>query len=110
MTAPTTAATVPVIEDLSAYVIAGRMKARPSPESETAARPRAQGLDDGVQAEQIGFRWVFLSERWNLKEAGALLGGIAARTTRIGVGTGVIPPAARHPLHAAGFANGARHA
>ncbi|MEZ0365801.1 TIGR03857 family LLM class F420-dependent oxidoreductase [Mycobacterium sp. pUA109] len=106
MTAPTTAAaTAPVIEDLSAYVIAGRVKARPSPESETAARTPAQGVDDGVQAEQIGFRRVFLSERWNLKEAGALLGGIAARTTRIGVGTGVIPPAARHPLHAAGFAS-----
>lgn len=96
---------VPVIDDLSAYVIAGRVRARPSPESETAARTPAQGVDDGVVAEQVGFRRVFLSERWNLKEAGALLGGIAARTSRIGVGTGVIPPAARHPMHAAGFAS-----
>lgn len=94
-----------VIDDLSAFVIAGRVKARPSPKSETAARTPAQGVDDGVEAERIGFHRVFLSERWNLKEAGALLGGIAARTSRIGVGTGVIPPAARHPLHAAGFAS-----
>ena len=93
------------IDDLSAYVIAGRVKVQPSPVSETAARTPAQGVDDGVVAERIGFRRVFLSERWNLKEAGALLGRIAARTTRIGVGAGVIPPAPRHPMHAAGFAS-----
>lgn len=98
-------ALAPVIDDLSAYVIAGRVKARPSTASETAARTPRQGVQDGVEAEKIGFHRVFLSERWNLKEAGALLGGIAARTTRVGVGTGVIPPAARHPLHAAGFAS-----
>jgi 5,10-methylenetetrahydromethanopterin reductase len=92
---------LPVIEDLSAFIIAGRVKARPSAVSETAGRTPAQGVQDGVDAEAIGFRRIFLSERWNLKEAGILLGAVAARTSRIEVCTGVIPPAARHPMHAA---------
>lgn len=91
----------PVIGDLSAFVIAGRVKAHPSGANETAARTPAQGIQDGVDAEAIGFRRVFLSERWNLKEAGIILGAIAARTSRIELCTGVVPPAARHPLHAA---------
>lgn len=93
-----------MIDDLSAFVISGRVTPQPSQTSETAARTPRQGVEDGVEAEAIGFRRVFLSERWNLKEAGALLGGIGARTTHIGLGTGVIPPTARHPLHAAAFA------
>jgi len=89
------------ITDLSAYIIAGRVKAHPSPDSETAARTPALGIDDGVEAERIGFRRIFLSERWNLKEAGALLGGVGARTSRIGLATGILTAASRHPLHAA---------
>jgi 5,10-methylenetetrahydromethanopterin reductase len=94
-----------MIADLSTYVIAGRVRPHPSPGSETAARTPAQGVRDGARAEEIGFRRVFLSERWNLKEAGAILGGIGALTERIGLGTGVIPPTARHPLHAAALAS-----
>lgn len=90
-----------MFDDLSAFIIAGRVRATPMPGSETAVRTPAQGIDDAVEAERLGFRRVFLSERWNLKEAGALLGGAGARTSRIGLGTGVVPPAARHPLHAA---------
>ena len=89
------------IDDLSATIIAGRVKAHSSPDSETAARTPALGIDDGVEAERIGFRRIFLSERWNLKEAGALLGGVGARTSRIGLATGILTAAARHPLHAA---------
>lgn len=89
------------IEDLSAFIIAGRVKARPSTESETAARTPAQGVQDAVEAERIGFRRVFLSERWNLKEAGVILGAAGALTSRIGLGTGVLFPGSRHPLHAA---------
>jgi 5,10-methylenetetrahydromethanopterin reductase len=92
---------VAVIDDLSAFIIAGRVKAQPGAGSETAARTPAQGIEDAVEAERLGFRRVFVSERWNLKEAGALLGAAGARTSRIGLGTGVLPPAARHPLHAA---------
>jgi probable F420-dependent oxidoreductase len=92
-----------VIEDLSAYIISGRVRARPGDGPETAARTPRQGVRDGVDAEELGFRRVFLSERWNLKEAGALLGGVGARTSTIGLATGVIPPSGRHPLHAAAF-------
>jgi 5,10-methylenetetrahydromethanopterin reductase len=90
-----------VIDDLSGFVIAGRVTAEPGSANDTAARTPAQGIEDGVDAERIGFRRVFLSERWNLKEAGIILGAIAARTTRIDVCTGVLTPAARHPMHAA---------
>jgi alkanesulfonate monooxygenase SsuD/methylene tetrahydromethanopterin reductase-like flavin-dependent oxidoreductase (luciferase family) len=46
---------------------------------------------------------VFLAERWNLKEAGVLLGAIGARTSRVELGTGLIAAEAMHPLHAAGL-------
>lgn len=93
----------PVVEDVSAFVIAGRVRAQPSSESETAGRTPGQGIEDGVEAERLGFRRVFLAERWNLKEAAVILSGIAARTSRLEVGTGVIPLASRHPLHTAAF-------
>lgn len=102
---PAVRADAVVIEDLSAFIIAGRVKPRPGTGPETSARTPRQGVQDGVDAEAIGFRRVWLSERWNLKEAGALLGGVGARTERIGLATGVIPPTARHPLHAAALAS-----
>lgn len=89
------------IDDLSAFIIAGRVKAQASPDSETAARTPAQGIEDAIEAERIGFRRVFVSERWNLKEAGLLLAAAGARTSRIDLATGVLTPASRHPLHAA---------
>ena len=52
-----------MIDDLSAYVIAGRVRAHASDELETAARTPAQGIEDAVEAERIGFRRIFLSER-----------------------------------------------
>lgn len=75
-----------MIDDLSAFLLTGRTKTP------------AQALTDGVEAERLGLRRVFLSERYDLKEAGALLGGVAARTTRIHVGTGVVITGSRHPL------------
>jgi probable F420-dependent oxidoreductase len=92
-----------VVPDLSAYLIAGRVVSElpDGARSETAARTPAQGLRDAVDAERIGFRRAFLSERYNLKEAGAFLGGAAALTTRLELGTGVITPWSRHPLLAA---------
>lgn len=91
--------------DLGAYVIAGRVVSE-LPEvlaNETAARTVRQGIDDGVEAEKLGFANVYLSERWNLKEAGVVLGAIGARTERIGLGTGLVSPARRHVLHMAAF-------
>jgi 5,10-methylenetetrahydromethanopterin reductase len=93
------------VKDLSAYLIAGRVVSDLPEEyiNETAARTVAQGIDDGVAAEQLGFANVFLSERWNLKEAGVVLGAVGARTARVGLGTGLVSPARRHVLHMAAF-------
>lgn len=88
----------PVVEDLSTYVVSGQVVSQPRESPyETAYRTSAQGVDDGVLAERLGFRRVFLSERWNLKEFGSFLGGVAARTSRVDVATGVISPWTRHP-------------
>ncbi|HEY4410465.1 MAG TPA: LLM class flavin-dependent oxidoreductase, partial [Acidimicrobiia bacterium] len=93
------------LPDLSAYIIGGRVVPRaPSGGRESDARTPAQGVEDGVDAERIGFRRVFLSERWNLKEAAVILGAVAARTERIDIASGIITTAARHPLHMAGMA------
>src|SRR5262249_30568893 len=94
-----------VLDDLSAYVIGGRVSlACDDGGYESDCRTPAQGILDGIEAERIGFRRVFLSERWNLKEAGVILGAIAARTHRIDIASGIITTPARHPLHMAGMA------
>ena len=105
LTAPSATTPRAVLSDLSAYLIGGRVvpEGRPG-RYETDARTPAQGVQDGVDAERIGFRRVFLSERWNLKEAAVILSAVAARTERIEVASGIITTAARHPLHMAGMA------
>ncbi|OHV05224.1 hypothetical protein C1Y40_04476 [Mycobacterium talmoniae] len=45
-----------------------------------------------------------MSERFDLKEAGALLGGVLARTSRLEAGTGIAAAGARSPLMAAAMA------
>jgi 5,10-methylenetetrahydromethanopterin reductase len=106
LTAPSATTPRAALSDLSAYVIGGRVvpEVRPGGRYETDARTPAQGVEDGVDAERIGFRRVFLSERWNLKEAAVILSAVAARTERIEVASGIITTAARHPLHMAGMA------
>ena len=76
----------PVVGDLSLYVRGGRLHSS-----------RAV-IDDAVEAEQLGLCRVWLSERYDLKEAGALLGGMGAVTSRIGPR----PPAAAAPARASG--------
>ncbi len=86
----------PVVEDMSAFIIAGAVSADPDRfERETEGRTPAQGLQDGVDAEQLGFRRVWLSERWDIKQADVILSGIAARTHRLELCTGVIAPTTR---------------
>ena len=77
-----------VVGDLSAWIIAGCVT------SESVRN----GLRDAVEAERLGFRSVYMSERYNLKEAGTVLGGVGALTSRIGIATGVIAARSRHPL------------
>ncbi|MGH3376372.1 MAG: TIGR03857 family LLM class F420-dependent oxidoreductase [Actinoallomurus sp.] len=105
MTRDTLTPAAAVLPDLSAYIIGGRVVPKaPAGGRESDARTPAQGVQDGVDAEKIGFRRVFLSERWNLKEAAVILSAVAGRTERIDVASGIITTAARHPLHMAGMA------
>jgi len=76
-------ALAPVVEDLSLYVQGGRI-------SNSAAV-----IDDAVEGERLGLRRIWLSERYDLKEAGVLLGGMAARTSRLELGTAALFPRSR---------------
>lgn len=76
----------PVIDDLGAFLVTGRV------------RDPAVVLQDAADAERLGLRRIWISERYDLKEAGALLGGVLGRTTRLEAGTGVIAAGSRHPL------------
>jgi probable F420-dependent oxidoreductase len=97
LTAPPGSTLAPVAEDMSAYVIAGAVTSeQESSQWETVSRTPAQGIDDGVEAERLGFRRVWLSERIDIKNADVILSGIGARTSRIELGTGVIDPTTRH--------------
>jgi probable F420-dependent oxidoreductase len=82
----------PQVDDMSIFVIAGR-----------TWDPR-NAIVEGDDAERLGFRRVWLSERYDLKEAGAILGGIAARTSRLGVATGIVATGSRPPLMSASLA------
>jgi 5,10-methylenetetrahydromethanopterin reductase len=75
-----------VVDDMSAYIQGGRVKSS------------AAAIDDAVEGERLGLRRVWLSERYDLKEAGALLGGMAARTSRLGLGTAALFPGSRPPI------------
>ena len=83
---PTTDGLAPVVSDLSLYVRGGRL------------RTSADVVPDAVEAERLGLRRLWLSERYDLKEGGALLGGMAARTTRLELGTAALFPGSRNPL------------
>lgn len=55
-------------------------------------------LAECLRAEELGLGAIFLSERFNLKDAGVLAGAAAAATSRIGIGTAATNPNTRHPL------------
>ncbi len=76
----------PVVDDLSLYVRGGRVHSS------------AEVITDAVEAERLGLRRLWLSERYDLKEAGVLLGGMAARTTRLELGTSALFPGSRPPI------------
>ncbi|MCK9248880.1 MAG: TIGR03857 family LLM class F420-dependent oxidoreductase [Solirubrobacteraceae bacterium] len=95
----------PLCDDLGAYLVAGRVASHPpaSPRNETDVRTVRDGIRDGAEAEALGFRTVYFSERWNLKEAAVVLGAVGATTERVGLATGLVSPARRHVLHMAAF-------
>ena len=76
----------PVVPDLGAYLAGGRVW------------DSSEVIRQAVDAERLGLRRVWLSERYDLKEAGVLLGGMAARTTRLEMGTAALIPSSRPPI------------
>jgi probable F420-dependent oxidoreductase len=92
----------PVVSDMSTYLIGGRVRSAP-PEDPRLGRSVRQGVLDGVIAEQLGFRRVFLSERHDIKEAGVILGGVGALTSRLEIGTGAVSVTSREPRMMAAF-------
>lgn len=55
-------------------------------------------LDEVRLAERLGIGSVFLSERFNVKDAGVMAGAVAAATERIGIATAATNHNTRHPL------------
>lgn len=55
-------------------------------------------LDEVRYTEGLGLGSVFLSERFNVKDAGVLAGAAAAATTRLGIATAATNHNTRHPL------------
>src|SRR3981081_702828 len=82
----------PLVEDMSIWIIPGRTK------------EPGQAITQGIEAERLGVNRGFLSERFDLKDAGALLGGVLARTTRLHAATGIAAAGARSPLMTASMA------
>lgn len=76
----------PLVDDLSLYVAGGRVHSS------------AAVIEGAVAAERLGLRRVWLSERYDLKEAGVLLGGMAALTSRLELGTAALIPSTRPPM------------
>lgn len=55
-------------------------------------------LDEVRLGEQVGLGSVFLSERFNVKDAGAMAGAAVAASSALGVGTAATNHSTRHPL------------
>jgi probable F420-dependent oxidoreductase len=81
-----------VYDELGFYVLGGQP---------TDARV---GLDEVRQAEEMGLGTAFISERYNLKEVGALSGAVGAVTERIRIHVAATNHNTRHPLVTAGLA------
>jgi probable F420-dependent oxidoreductase len=82
-----------VAERLGTYLLPGRV-----------VEP-TRGPTDAAAAERGGLGSVWLSDRWDQKEAGAMLGAIAAATAKVRIATGITHPSTRHPLVLAGMAS-----
>jgi probable F420-dependent oxidoreductase len=83
---------VSVVDDLGCYILPGK------------ATDSAEGVRQAVEAERIGLGAVWASERWEVKESGALLGAVAQATSRIRFITGTTHFCTRHPMVLAGMA------
>jgi len=71
-----------------------------------AGQPRspAELLDEVRQGEAMGLGSVFISERFNIKEAATLSGAAAAVSTEMGIATAATNQNTRHPIVTAAYA------
>jgi 5,10-methylenetetrahydromethanopterin reductase len=61
------------------------------------------GLDQAREAERLGLAGVFLSERWESKELGSVMGALSQATSRVTLVAGLTHFGTRHPLVQAGM-------
>lgn len=85
-TCPVDCHAAPVMPEIGCYGLAGHTDA-----------PRDL-LEEVRLAERLGIGSVFLSERFNVKDAGVMAGAVAAATERIGIATAATNHNTRHPL------------
>jgi probable F420-dependent oxidoreductase len=86
-------ATSPAYPELGFYTLAG------------APRSPRDMLDELALAEELGLGTAFISERFNMKEAGALTGAALGATRNISVVTAATNHTTRHPLVTASWAS-----
>lgn len=86
-------ATTPAYPELGFYTLAG------------APRSPRDMLDELALAEELGLGTAFISERFNMKEAGALTGAALGATRNISVITAATNHTTRHPLVTASWAS-----
>ena len=65
--------------------------------------PRAL-IDEVRDAEALGLEWVFISERFNIKEAATLSGAVGAVSTTLQIATAATNHNTRHPIVTASYA------
>jgi 5,10-methylenetetrahydromethanopterin reductase len=80
-----------LVDRLNAYILPGRA-AHPGP-----------GLDQAKAGEALGLGGLFLSERWETKELGAVMGALTQATDRVKLVAGLTHFGTRHPLVQAGM-------
>jgi probable F420-dependent oxidoreductase len=61
-------------------------------------------IDEVRVGEELGLGRVFISERWNVKEAATLAGAVGAVSSEIGIATAATHHSTRHPLITASHA------
>lgn len=81
-----------VIDELGFYTLAGQ------------PRSSRELVDEVRHGERLGLGTVFISERYNKKEAATLCGAAAAVSERIRISTAATNHNTRHPIVTAGFA------
>jgi 5,10-methylenetetrahydromethanopterin reductase len=80
------------LNELGFYTLAG------------APRTPRDLIDEVRQAEALGIGSVFISERFNIKEAATLSGAVGAVSSEIGIATAATNHNTRHPMVTAAFA------